>query len=136
MSMSTNISHHGAVSNTRLWAGEILCFVPAALLFADGVMKIMRVPMMSKMLQDLGYPDQVLMPLGVVLCACVLLYLIKQTAPIGAILLTGYLGGAIASHVRMGQGPVEIVIPAAVAIVLWTGLVLCRPNLSREVLPG
>ena len=135
MSMSTNVPHHVAVSNTRHWAGEIFCFVPAALLFADGVMKVVRVPMMVKMLQDLGYPDQVLMPLGAVLCGCVLLYLIKQTAPIGAILLTGYLGGAIASHVRMGQGPMEILIPAAIAIVLWTGLVLCRPNLSREVLP-
>lgn len=134
MSTSTAFRHHGSVSNSRLWTGEIVCFIPALLLLADGVMKMLQAPLMVKMMRDLGYPDHVVVPLGAVLSGCVALYLIRQTAPIGAILLTGYLGGAIATHVRMGQGPVEIMIPAAVAIVLWIGLVLCRPNLSREIL--
>lgn len=136
MSTSTTLRRHGPASNARRWVSETLCYVPALLLLADSIMKMVKVPMMAKMLQDLGYPEYVLAPLGVVLGVCVLLYLIPQTAAVGAILLSGYLGGAVASHVRMGQGPVEILVPVAVAVLLWTGLVLCRPSLSREVVPG
>ena len=63
-----------------------------------------------------------ILPLGVVLLACTILYLIPRTAVLGAILLTGYLGGAVATHVRVGHGPFAIVFPVVLGVLLWGGL--------------
>ena len=65
---------------------------------------------------DLGYTEAVILPLGILLLACTILYLIPRTAMLGAILLTGYLGGAVATHVRAGHGPFEILFPSCSAL--------------------
>jgi hypothetical protein len=83
---------------------------------------------------ELGYAEAVVLHLGVVLVACTILYLIPQTAVLGAILLTGYLGGAVATHVRAGQGPFEILFPVVLGALLWGGLVL-RDVRLRALLP-
>ena len=71
---------------------------------------------------------------GIVLVASTILYLIPPTSVLGAILLTGYLGGAVASHVRLGQGMFEILFPVVFGALLWGGLVL-RDARLRAVLP-
>jgi len=83
---------------------------------------------------DLGYTEAVILPLGILLLACTILYLIPRTAMLGAILLTGYLGGAVATHVRAGHGPFEILFPVVFGALLWGGLVL-RDRRIRELIP-
>lgn len=82
--------------------------------------------------QDLGYPISILTGLGITLLTCTILYIIPATAVLGAVLLTGYLGGAIATHVRVGN-PVfsHTLFPVYVAIFLWAGLFLRRPGLLK-----
>ena len=75
-----------------------------------------------------------IVPLGIVLLTCTILYLVPRTAVLGAILLTGYLGGAVATHVRAGQGLFEILFPVVFGALLWGGLVL-RDERLRELLP-
>src|SRR5262245_36861568 len=111
-------------SKTRLWAGRILSALPALFLLVDGAMKLLRPEVVVKATVELGYAESVILPLGVVLLACTVLYLIPPTAVLGAILLTGYLGGAVATHVRAGHGPFEILFPVVLGALLWGGLVL------------
>jgi hypothetical protein len=78
--------------------------LPALFLLIDGAMKLVKPEPVVKATVELGYPESVLFGLGMVLLACTILYLIPRTAVLGAILLTGYLGGAAATHVRVGAG--------------------------------
>jgi hypothetical protein len=71
---------------------------------------------------QLGYPERDIVPIGVVLLLCTLLYILPRTAVFGAILLTGYLGGAIASQVRAGNPVFNVVFAALLACLLWLGL--------------
>src|SRR5262245_50557710 len=85
------------------WVGWIMSALPALFLLVDGAMKLAKPEVVVKATTELGYAEAVILPLGVVLLASTILYLIPQTAVLGAILLTGYLGGAVATHVRAGQ---------------------------------
>ena len=91
------------VSNKRLWAGRIMSALPALFLFVDGAMKLVKPEVVVKATVELGYAEAVILPLGVVLLACTILYVIPRTAVLGAILLTGYLGGAVATQVRRAR---------------------------------
>ena len=122
------------VSKKRLWAGRIMSVLPALFLLVDGAMKLVKPEVVVKATVELGYGEAVILPLGVVLLACTILYLIPRTAVLGAILLTGYLGGAVATHVRAGQGQFEILFPVVVGALLWGGLVL-RDDRLRTLLP-
>jgi hypothetical protein len=82
----------------------------------------------------LGYSESVIVPLGVVLLGCTVLYLIPQTAVLGGILLTGYLGGAVASHLRHQDGPFAVLFPVVFGALLWGGLVL-RDTRLRLLVP-
>ncbi len=111
-------------SKKRLWVGRILSFLPATFLLVDGIMKLFKPAFVVEATVKLGYPERVIVGLGVVLVACTLIYLIPRTAVLGAILLTGYLGGAVATHVRVGAGWFEILFPVVLGILIWVGLVL------------
>ena len=117
------------VSKKRFWAGRILSALPALFLLVDGTMKLVKPQVVVKGTVELGYAETVILPLGVVLLACTIIYLIPRTAVLGAILLTGYLGGAVATHVRAGQGPFEILFPVVLGVLLWGGLVLREDRL-------
>jgi len=121
------------VSKTRLWAGRILSALPALFLLVDGALKLVKPESVVKATLALEYAETVILPLGIVLLACTILYLIPRTAVLGAILLTGYLGGAVASHVRAGQGPFEILFPVVLGALLWGGLVLRDDRLSALI---
>jgi hypothetical protein len=108
--------------------------MPALFLLVDGAMKLVKPEVVIKATVELGYAESVIVPLGIVLLTCTILYLVPRTAVLGAILLTGYLGGAVATHVRAGQGLFEIVFPVVFGALLWGGLVL-RDERLRELLP-
>jgi len=122
------------VSKKRLWAGRILSGLPALFLLVDGAMKLVKPEAVVKATVELGYAEAVIVPLGVVLLACTILYLIPWTSVLGAILLTGYLGGAVATHVRAGQGPFEILFPVILGALLWGGLALRDDRLRALIL--
>ena len=117
------------------WAGRILSGVPALLLLADSLGKFLKPAAVIEGTVKLGYQESVLTGLGVALLASTVLYLIPRTAMLGAILLTGYLGGAVATHVRVGD-PLftHVLSPVYVAIMLWAGLYL-RDDRLRALVP-
>jgi len=121
-------------SKGLFWAGVVVGGLPAAFLLFDGVMKLIKPDFVVEGTVKYGYSESVLVPLGIVLLASTLLYLIPRTSVLGAILLTGYLGGAVDAHVRAGEGWFPILFPVVVGALLWGGLYLCDPRV-RAVVP-
>ena len=113
-----------AISNRVLWAGRIISTLPALFLLIDGIMKLVKPRVVVEATAQLGYPESVIVGIGIVLLACTILYLIPRTAIFGAILLTGYLGGAVATHVRISGPLFNIVFPVILGAMLWGGLYL------------
>ena len=112
-------------------AGWILSLLPSLLLLFSAAMKFAKPPVVVEGMAKQGWPDRLALALGFVELACTLLYLIPRTAVLGAILLTGYLGGATATHVRIGE---PFIIVVALGVVLWLGLYLREPRL-RALIP-
>ena len=100
----------------------------------DATIKLLRLPMVEEASAKLGYQSPTIFHIGVVLLVCVILYAIPQTSVLGAILLTGYLGGAVATHTRVGD-PLfsHILFPTYVGALLWLGLYLREPRLRALV---
>ena len=117
-----------------VWAGRVMSTLPALFLLVDGVMKLMKPAIVVESTVQLGYPQGVITGLGIVLLACTILYLIPRTSVLGAILVTGYLGGAVATHVRVEDGLFPIFFPIILSVLLWAGLVL-RDAQLRAFLP-
>ena len=113
-----------AISNRALWAGRIISTLPSLFLLIDGIMKLVKPRVVVEATAQLGYPESVIVGIGIVLLACTILYLIPRTAIFGAILLTGYLGGAVATHVRISGPLFNIVFPVILGAMLWGGLYL------------
>ena len=126
----------GGAAGSRgvLWAGRVMSWLPGLMLLLDGVMKIVRPEQVVKATVDAGIPKTAILPLGIALTASAVLYLIPRTAVLGAILLTGYLGGAVKTHVWKEDAWVQILIPVLFATLLWGGLVL-RNGRVRSLLP-
>ena len=122
------------VSKGRLWAGRIIGGLPALFLLVDAIMKLIKPAVVVEATVGLGYPEGVIVPLGIVLLASTVLYLIPRTAILGAILLTGYLGGAVATHVRVGAGLFSSLFPFVFGVLLWGGLYL-RDDRLRRLIP-
>jgi DoxX-like family len=118
----------------RPWAGRVLSALPAAFLLVDAVMKLVKPAVVVEATVALGYPEAVIVPLGVVLLACTVLYAIPSSAVLGAIALTGYLGGAVATHVRVGGEIFPVVFPVILGVLLWGGLYL-RDERLRSLIP-
>ena len=122
-------------SKSQVIAGRLLSGIAIALLTVDSLAKVARLQPVVEGTAQLGYPTGVVVPLGITLLACVLVYAVPRTAVIGAMLLTGYLGGAVATHVRMSHPLLShTLFPIYVAIVIWAGLVL-RDARLRVLLP-
>ena len=110
------------------WAirlGRLLGGLAVAFLIFDGVGKLLEVQPVIDGAKQLGYPQDVMFSLGATLLICVLVYLFPRTSLLGAVLLTGYLGGAVATHVRVGS-PLftHVLFPTYVAALLWGSLML------------
>lgn len=124
------------VSGAPLWAGRIMTTLAALFLLFDGVMKLVKPGFVVEATLKLGYSESTIIGIGVALLVSTILYLIPQTAVLGAILLTGYLGGAVASHVRVGN-PLftHELFPIYVALLIWGGLYLRERRLKALLLP-
>lgn len=122
-------------SSRALWAGRILSGLASLFLLFDLSMKVLRVPQAIEGTVQLGYPETVLLGIGLVQVVCWIAYVVPRTAVLGALLWTGYLGGAVATHVRVGD-PLftHVLFPVYVAVFLWAGLWLRDPRL-RALLP-
>lgn len=122
-------------SRPARWAGRILTGLLAAFFLLDAAAKFFKPAPVIEGTVKLGYSEGVIIPLGIVLLICTLLYLIPRTAVLGAILLTGYLGGAVATHIRVAD-PLfsHSLFPVYFGIALWLSLYLRDPRL-REVVP-
>ena len=123
-----------ASSRKMLWAGRIISGLPVLFLLVDGVMKLAKPAIVVETTVRLGYPESVIIGLGIVLLTCTVLYLIPRTSVLGAILLTGYLGGAVATHVRVSGGLFPISLPIILGVLIWGGLYL-RDEALRTLLP-
>jgi hypothetical protein len=124
-----------AASKKELWAGRVIGALPVLFLLFDGIGKLVKpAPVVEGTLQ-LGYQASVLVPLGIVLLACTILYAVPRTAVLGAILLTGYLGGAVATHVRVDNPLLtHTLFPIYFGVMLWGSLYLRDPRV-RALLP-
>lgn len=123
-------------SRTRLWAGRIMSAIAGLFLFADSIPKIIRLEPVVQGTVELGYPDSLVTTIGIILLLCTILYVIPRTSILGAILLTGYLGGAIATQMRI-ESPLfsHILFPVYLGILLWGGLFL-RDGILHQILPS
>jgi hypothetical protein len=121
-------------SKSRLWTGRILTTFAVAFLAFDGVMKLVKPPVVVKATLELGYPESSIVGIGVLLLVCTLIHLIPRTSILGAVLLTGYLGGAVATNVRVGN-PLfsHVLFPVYVAAMVWGGLYLRDTRLRTLV---
>jgi hypothetical protein len=116
------------------WAGRFISGFAALFLLFDAVIKVLRHPMAVETTVQLGYPADVIVLLGVIELVCLVLYLVPQTSLVGAILWTGYLGGAVATHVRVGSPLAShTLFPIYVAALLWAGLWLRDARLRTAV---
>lgn len=115
----------------RAWTGRVLTTLVTAFLLFDVTLKLLHPPMVVEGTAKLGYPESSLLVTAVLLLGSTLLHLIPRTAVLGAVLLTGYLGGAVATHLRVGD-PLfsHIAFPVYVGALIWVGLVLRRPSLA------
>ena len=124
-----------ATANRSLWAGRVLSALGALFLLFDGVIHVLKITPVVEAFAQLGYPLGVSVTLGVIEIVCVILYLIPRTAVFGAILLTGYLGGAVATQVRVGAPLFSTALfPTYVALLIWGGLYL-RDDAVRALIP-
>jgi hypothetical protein len=112
-------------ASPRRWAARILFAVPVLFLLIDGVMKLILPTPVVEAMPTLGWPVSLARPLGVILLVSLAVYVVPRTTVLGAILLTGYLGGAIATHVRIGNPlATHILFPVYLAVMLWGALYL------------
>jgi hypothetical protein len=117
------------------WAGRVLTALPVLLLASSGVMKILAQPQLVKNLTEhLGYPAGAVLPIGITELLCAVLYAIPQTAGLGAVLVTGFFGGAVATHVRAGDPLGQAMVPLLGGILAWGGLFFRDPRV-RALLP-
>ena len=119
------------VSKKALWIGYVMSALPVLLFLFSGVMKLLRPPDVLKGFTHLGFPETLALGLGILEIACTIVYVVPRTAVLGAILLTGYLGGAIVTHLRVGEA---FIMPVIIGIVVWGGIYLRDPRL-RELIP-
>jgi hypothetical protein len=119
----------------QLWTGRALSGLAVAFLSFDALGKLVRAAPVVEGTAKLGYPDTAVVPIGVLLTLGVILYAIPRTSVLGAIYLVGYLGGAVASHYRLGNPlATHVLFPVYVAIFLWAGLALRTPRLWAVLL--
>lgn len=124
------------VGNGTRWAGRVLSAIPVLLMVMSGTFKLVGgvtgSPQMLASWTHLGYPPAALLPIGVLEIACAFVYAFPPTAVLGAVLVTGYLGGAVATHVRVSEA--VWFAPALLGALAWLGLYLRDPRL-RALLP-
>jgi hypothetical protein len=121
------------VSKGRLWTGRIISALVVLFLLFDGITKVMKVRAVLEASAQLGYPANTIFTIGIILLVCTVFYVIPQTAVLGAILLTGYLGGAVAANLRIGSAMFNTFFPIVFAALAWAGLYLRESRLGALI---
>ena len=121
------------VSTAAYWTGWVITGLVSLFFSFDAIAKILAVAPVVEASAKLGLPSSTTLPIGILLLVCMVIYLVPQTSTIGAILLAGYLGGAIAIHIRAEGGLFPVVFAAAFGILVWLGLVLREPKVWSAV---
>lgn len=133
-SMRTTSPASATTAAPRRWPGRVLSGIPVAFLAFDVAIKLVNPPFVTEASVRIGVPPELTIGLGVLLAACLALYLIPRTAPLGAVLLTGYLGGAVLTHLRIGDPMIShTLFPIYVGALLWAGLYLRDERVRRLV---
>jgi DoxX-like family len=122
----------GRASTISLWVGRFISLIPVLLLLFSAFAKITQQPQVMSGFEKYGFADAAIRPLGITELACTILYLIPQTSMLGAILLTGYLGGATCTHIRAEES--KFIVPVLLGVFVWLGLFF-RDNRIRALIP-
>ena len=132
--MTAAVDHSVSDSRGMLWTGRVLSFLVVAQLLTSAFFRgTHHQYAVDEIVKGYGYPESAVPLIVIAECALVALYLIPQTAVLGAILMTGYLGGAVAAHLRVGDSA-RSMIPLVVGILAWGGLYL-RDGRIRQLVP-
>jgi hypothetical protein len=119
-----------AAGGRIVWVGWIVTVVLSLLLLFSAVMKLVGGPEVKEGLAHLGLPERLVVPLAILEAACTVLYLIPATSVLGAVLLAGYMGGAICTHWRVGD---PFYLQILIAILIWVGVYLREPRLHALI---
>jgi len=130
-SLISSIAQITSESKKMIWAGRILSALPVLLLLFSGLMKVTKRPEVIEGFAKFGYQERVIVGIGVLEIACTILYLIPRTSVLGAILVAGYMGGAAATHLRLGE---PVILQVLLAVLAWGGLYL-RDARLRALIP-
>jgi hypothetical protein len=119
-----------AVSRKLVWTGRVISVLTSLMFVMSAVMKLVGGPKVEEGMAHLGIPATMLKPLAILELTCVVVYLIPATSVVGAILMTGYIGGIICTHGRIGD---PVYIPIALGILIWLGLYLREDRLKALI---
>jgi hypothetical protein len=131
MELANQTAH---VSKKSVWTGRIISALVVLFLLFDGVTKVMKEAHVLAAAAQLGFTERTIVGIGALLLACTAVYVIPRTSILGAILLTGYLGGATATNVRAGDPLFETLFPVIFGVLVWGGLFL-RDEPLRALIP-
>ena len=132
--MSTTTAPTVSGPRWMLWTGWVLSLIPIVVLLSSAwVRGTHHTNAVAEIVQGYGYPESAIVPIVIAECALVVLYLVPQTSVFAAILMTGYLGGAVATHLRIGDAG-RAAIPLVAGILIWGGLYL-RDSRIRQLIP-
>jgi len=137
MSQTMKLHHapEAITSDRSLWAGRIMSAFVVFALTADGAIQLFAPAQIASMLRETGFAMEATRVVGPIVLACALLYAIPATAVLGAILATGFLGGAVCAHVRIGElGSQPEIVALLLGAMTWGGLYL-RDARIRAILP-
>ena len=128
-----SLTQAGPVSKGRLWTGRIITALVVLFLLFDSITKVMKVRVVMEASAQLGYPANAIFTIGIILLVCTAFYIIPQTAVLGAILLTGYLGGAVEANLRIGSAMFNTLFPIVFAALAWAGILLRESRLGALI---
>jgi hypothetical protein len=128
-------AHTAPSAKVSIWAGRVLSALAILFLAFDGVIKVLNLPPAVEATTQLGYPAGLVVAIGLIELACLAVYSLPRTAFVGALLLTGYLGGAVATQVRAEAPLFPVVFPLIIGALVWGGLAL-RDARLRALLLG
>ena len=120
----------GSVPRARIWTGRVLTTLVTLFLLFDAVEKLLMPPPVVEAATRLGFPMNLIPGVGVLLLVCTVLYVVPRTAVLGAILTTGFLGGAVAIQMRAGSPLFETLFPVIFGVLVWSGIYLRDRRLS------
>jgi hypothetical protein len=120
----------GAAKGKIVWVGRVISVLPVLVLLMSAFMKLKGGPEVRQGLAHLGLPESMIVPLAILEISCTVIYLIPATSVLGAVLLAGYMGGAICTHWRVGD---PFIAQIVIALLVWLGLYLREPRLKALI---